>query len=310
MKKELHIGGQAVIEGVMIKSDNNYVVAVRKNKKILIKKKRIRKKKSKITKLLFIRGFVNLIDMLVIGTKTLIWSAEQQTDEKEEKISKKEIFFVIGLSFLIAVLFFMALPYFLTVLLGIKEETKPILFNLVDGFIRISFFLLYIFAISFLKDVRRLFQYHGAEHKAVNCFEAGKKLTVENVKKYSTLHIRCGTSFIVIVLIIAILVFSVLPPIVIYFFPNFLHLHIFFRKITLFFLRILMIIPIAAISYEFLKFSDKFKNNKIISSLSKPGLWLQRITTKQPSKRQIEVAIKAVKSILKLEKYSLKTKNI
>ena len=304
MGKELQIGGQAVIEGVMIKSDNTYVVAIRKNKRILVKKERIRKKKYKIKKLLFVRGFVNLIDMLVIGTKTLIWSAEQQTDKKEEKISKKEIFFVIGLSFLIAILFFMALPYFLTVLLGFHEESKPILFNLIDGIIRITFFLLYIFAISFLKDVRRIFQYHGAEHKAVNCFEAGKRLTVENVRKYSTLHKRCGTSFIVIVLIIAILVFSVLPPIVIYFFPNFLHLHIFFRKIILFLLRLMMIPLIAGVSYEFLKFSDKFKDNKIINLASKPGLWLQRITTKQPSKRQIEVAIKAVKSILKLEKCS------
>lgn len=304
MDKKLRIGGQAVIEGVMIKSEGNYVVSVRKGNKIITKKEKIRKKKSKIIKLPLIRGFINLADMLIIGTKTLIWSADQQTDKKEEKISKTEIFSIIGLSFFFAILFFIALPYFLTILLGIKEETRPLLFNLIDGLIRIGIFLLYILAISFLKDVKRLFQYHGAEHKSVNCFEDGKKLSVENVKKYPTLHMRCGTNFIVIVLIMSILAFSILPAIVIFFFPDFLSLNLFLRKIILFLLRLSMIPLISGVSYEFLKFNDKFKNNKIVNAVSKPGLWLQKITTKEPDKRQIEVAIEAVKNILKLEKAS------
>ncbi len=302
MNKKPHIGGQAVIEGVMIKSEDNYVVSVRKKKKIITKKEKIIRKRPKIKKLPFIRGFVNLLDMLVIGTKTLIWSAEQQEDKKEEKISKMEIFSIIGFSFLFAILFFVALPYFLTVLLGVKEETKPLIFNLIDGVIRISFFLLYIFGISFLKDVKRLFQYHGAEHKAVNCFEAGKKLTLENVKKYSTLHIRCGTNFIMITLIISILAFSIIPAVVMYSFPGFLEFNLWLRKIILFLLRLTMLPLVAGTSYEFIKLSDKFKNNKIMTAASKPGLWLQKITTKEPNKNQIEVAISSVKSILSLEK--------
>jgi uncharacterized protein YqhQ len=299
MSEKAHLGGQAVIEGVMIKSQNNYVVCVRKGTKIITKKGKIRKRPG-VSKVPFIRGFVNLVDMLVIGTKALVWSADQQ--DGKAKTSKGEIFSVIGISFLFAILFFIALPYFLTVLLGIREETKPLIFNLTDGFIRIALFLLYIFGISFLKDVRRLFQYHGAEHKAVNCFEDGKNVTISNASRYSTLHLRCGTNFIMITLIISILAFSVLPTVVVYLFPNFLDMNLWLRKSFLFLLRLGMLPLIAGISYEFIRLSDKFSNNKIINAASKPGLWLQKITTKEPNKKQMEVAIKAVKSISRVRR--------
>ncbi len=301
MAKDIHIGGQAVIEGVMIKSDHNYVVSVRKNNKIITKKEKIRKKSSKLNRTPFLRGIVNLIDMLIIGIKSIIWSAEQQEEKAEEKISNKEIFGIIAISFGFAILFFIALPYFLTIMTGVKEETKPIMFNIIDGAIRTIFFILYIWAISFMKDIRDLFQYHGAEHKAVNCFESGKKITLENVKRYSTLHRRCGTSFIMIVFIISIIVFSVLPAIIMLLYPGFIEINIWSRKGILFLSRILMIPIIAGISYEILKLSDKFKKNAFLKSLSTPGLWLQKITTKEPTMKQLEVAIEAVKQIIKLE---------
>ena len=297
--KKLNIGGQAVIEGVMIKTKKNLVIAVRKpNGKITAKKQKLKplSEKIKFFGWPFIRGIVELIEILVIGVKALNYSANESIDKKEEKITSKElvITFVIALGF--AFLLFKFLPLLITKFIfnkGVIGSSRAI-FNLIDGLLRISMFILYILIISRMKDVKRLFQYHGAEHKAVNCFEDGKKLTHENIKKYSTLHPRCGTSFIIIVLFVAILVFSIVKIDI-----NFWLLLV---------LRVPLILPIAGLSYELLKLSDKFKNNPIFNSLLKPGLWLQRITTRQPTKKQIEVAILAVKNILRLE--GVKTKNI
>ena len=301
MDKKLNIGGQAVIEGVMIRSQNHYVASVRKKNKIITKKARIKQRKGKFYRLPVIRGFYNLVDMLFIGIKTLMWSADIASEEGE-KITKKEITFTIAFSFLLTILFFVALPYFLTIIIGFKEESSPFLFNFVDGILRIMIFLAYIIGISFLKDVRRLFQYHGAEHMAVHCYENNKKLSVKNIKKFPTLHPRCGTSFIIIVLLISILVFSVLPQIVLYLFPGFADFNIVLRKIILFFLRISLIPLIAGISYELLKLSDKFKGSFLMNIFIQPGLWLQKITTKKPDKRQIEVAMESVKELLNAER--------
>ena len=235
MPKKLNIGGQAVIEGIMIRGPKYNVVAVRKNKKIITKKEKIKQRKGRFYKLPIVRGFFNLIDMLVLGMRSIMWSAEQQiATEKEEKISKWEMAFTIVFAVSLALLLFLALPYFLTLIIGFKEETQPFFFNLIDGIIRIGMFLLYIYAISLMKDVKVLFRYHGAEHKAVHCYEKGEKLDVKNMKKYSTLHPRCGTAFIMIVLVISILVFSILTPIVLYLFPNLANMHIFPRKTILF----------------------------------------------------------------------------
>ncbi|MCH8003721.1 MAG: DUF1385 domain-containing protein [Nanoarchaeota archaeon] len=301
MPKKLNIGGQAVIEGVMIRGKNYNVVAVRKNKKIITKKDKIKQRKGKFYKLPVVRGFYNLIDMLVIGMKSLMWSADQQL-EKDEKISKKEM----TLSFIFAILFgvgiFIILPYIATNFIGFYEETKPLMFNLIDGIIRIGLFLLYIIIISLMKDVRILFQYHGAEHMSIHCYEKGKKLDVNNVKKFSTLHPRCGTAFIMIVLVIAILTFSIITPLILALFPQLLDINTFLRRVILFLIRISLLPLIAGISYEFLKFSAKFENNPIMKIFIFPGLLMQKITTKEPNKNQIEVAISAVKRILQLEK--------
>lgn len=300
MKKKITIGGQAVIEGVMIRSPNYATVSVRKGKSIITKKDRVKARKGLYT-LPVVRGFYNLVDMLAIGMKALTWSAEQQTG-KEEKISKTEMTVTVALALGFAILLFVAIPYFATLFMGVKEESQPFLFNLIDGIIRIALFLIYIAAISFLKEVKVLFQYHGAEHKAIHCYESGKKLNVGNIKKFSTLHPRCGTAFIMIVLVVAILTFSVLTPIILYLFPSLADMHVFARKSILFLTRIAFIPLIAGISYEFLKLSARHENNPVMKVLISPGLLMQKITTKEPSARQMEVAMSAVKKALNSEK--------
>jgi len=300
MPKKLNIGGQAVIEGIMIRSPNYNVVSVRKNKKIITKSDKIKQRKGRFYKLPVVRGFYNLIDMLVIGMKSLMWSADQQL-EKDEKISKKEM----TLSFIFAMLFgvgiFIILPYIATNFIGYYEETKPLLFNLIDGIIRIVFFLLYIIIISRMKDIKILFRYHGAEHMSIHCYEKGKKLDVNNIKKFSTLHPRCGTAFIMIVLIVAILTFSIITPIILTIFPQLLEINTFLRRVILFLIRISLLPLIAGLSYEFLKFSAKFEKNTIMKIFIYPGLLMQKVTTKKPNKNQIEVAMTAVKRALQLE---------
>jgi uncharacterized protein YqhQ len=302
MLKKIEVGGQAVIEGVMMRSPNYYSVSIRNPKgKIITQIKKI-KKKNVFLKLFFIRGIVSLIEMLVLGIKTLTWSANQQTDDKEEKLSKTEIFWTLFLSIVLVILFFVALPYFLTIILGVAEEQKPILFNLTDGLIKIVLFLAYLYGISLMKDVKTLFQYHGAEHKSVFCYEAGKDLTAKNVKRFSTKHPRCGTSFIFIVLLSSIFIFSLLPVVVLRLNPDFNNLNVWIRKSVLFPLRIAVIPLIAGVAYELLKLSAKFKNNPLIKFVVLPGILLQTITTKEPNSKQIEVAITALNAVLVKEK--------
>ena len=303
--KKINVGGQAIIEGVMIRGLSNYVVAVRKNKRIITKKGKISKRKNNFLKWVFVRGFVNLVEMLSIGIQSLMWSAEQAAP-KEEKIGKNDFLFAILISVAFVILFFIALPYFLTNLIGFYEEKSPILFNLIDGLIRIFIFLVYIIAISFMKDIKILFQYHGAEHKAIHCYEHNKKLNVNNVRKFTTLHPRCGTSFLLIVLIVSILVFSLLPSIILIYFPNFLDLNPWTRRSILIPIRILLLPIIAGISYEILKISDKYQKNFLFRLISMPGLWLQKITTKEPNKKQIEVAIASLRRLLIIEKQKIK----
>lgn len=299
--KKINVGGQAVIEGVMIRGASCYTVAVRKKSRIVVKEGRIKKKKYSFFKWPLVRGFVNLVEMLILGIKSLMWSAEQAAP-KEAKLKKNELAFTLLLSVMFVIIFFIALPYFLANLIGFAEEKRPLLFNLADGLIRIMIFLAYIVGISFMKDVRVLFQYHGAEHKAIHCYEQGKKLNTANVRKFTTLHPRCGTSFLLIVFIISIFVFSLLPVIVLHFYQNFSHLNLWVRKGILFPVRILLVPLIAGISYEILKISDKKQGNLLFRAVSLPGLALQKITTKEPTKRQIEVAISSLNRLLEIER--------
>jgi uncharacterized protein YqhQ len=301
MKKPT-IGGQAVIEGVMLRSPNYYATTVRNEKGNLVQQLKKIKKRPSFYKLPFIRGVANLIEMLTIGIKTLTWSANKVSDDKDEKLEDWQLTLTLFISIAFAIGLFVALPYILSLLTGVKEETSPILFNLIDGIIKIAIFLIYLYAISFMKDIRRVFEYHGAEHKTVYCYEENKPLTVKNIKKFSTKHPRCGTSFLFIVLIISIFLFTLIPTTVIALFPSFISLNFILRKVILFLIRLAFIPIVASFSYELLKLTSRFPKNPIVKFISYPGILLQYITTKEPDNKQIEVALKSMQLLIKKEK--------
>ncbi|MBW3014860.1 DUF1385 domain-containing protein [Candidatus Woesearchaeota archaeon] len=281
MQGKIEVGGQAVIEGVMMRSPNYVAVSARTDRGIVTKRERLRKKKA-FFKWPFVRGVVGLFEMLVIGMKALTWSANQAGDE-DEQMSTMDIVLVFVFSFLFVVVGFIVAPFYVTKLI---VGSSGVLFNLVDGLIRVGVFVVYLLVISMMKDVKTVFQYHGAEHKAVNCYEAGLKLNVKNCQKYKTLHPRCGTSFIVIVLVVSILVFSLITGSVVV------------RLMS----RILLLPVIAGLSFEFLKFAGKHHKNIIVRLLNYPGMLIQKVTTKEPDDKQVEVAIKSLKEVLRLEK--------
>ena len=283
------IGGQAVIEGVMMRSGNVWTVAVRNPEKDIVVKRENVRKLPKPLKWHLLRGVIALVQSLSIGIKALLYSAEASGHE-EEKPSSISLFFTVFLAVIIGIGLFLLFPLYGTKLLGILYQSineSSLMFNLVDGIIRVAVFLTYILLISLNKDIRRVFEYHGAEHKAVHAFEAGVELTPENADKYSTLHPRCGTSFLLIVMMLSIVIFSLIPKD----WP-------FIEK----FLSRLVLIPfIAGLSYEFLKFSSKKMNNKFMKMAVAPGLRLQKLTTGQPSFDQLEVAIRALKEALDMD---------
>lgn len=308
----MHIGGQAVIEGVMIRNQDIYSIAVRKpDGEIQVVRNEINSpsKKFKFLKWPFIRGITALIENLVLGIKSLLYSAEVAIpeEEKKEKKNKKSgkkdsgILLTLGLipAILLGIVLFIVLPNLATHYLGIVEKDSPFIFNLIAGGIRLVLFITYLMVISLLKDIRRTFQYHGAEHKTIFCYEAGKPLTTEEVNKFKTLHPRCGTSFLFFVFFIAIIVFPIITVLLELVFPGFVDLPLYLRKVIIMLLHILVALPvIASVSYELIRLSDKLDNSLVIKILTAPGLFLQRITTKEPDIAQLEVAIEAVKAVL------------
>ena len=278
-------GGQAIIEGVMMRHGNKIAAAVRKpDREIAIREQYYvpLAKRYKFLGLPFIRGSVTLMEMMVIGMKCLMYSAELALTENDVKPKKWEmtISVVIGLG--TAILFFVVVPaYCFSVLKGFIAST--ILLNIVEGFIRLGIFLCFLGTTLLMEDMRRVFMYHGAEHKTVFAWEEGQELTVDNIKRFSTRHPRCGTSFVLVVMITAILVFSLLGR------PDFVH-RVFYK---------LMLLPvIAGISYEIIRFTGKKRHLKWVQVLSWPGLLLQKITTKEPTDDQIETAIAAMKKVI------------
>lgn len=301
----LHFGGQAVIEGVMMKSPNYISIAVRKpNKKISIKtdKYKALSKRCALFKVPFIRGVGSLFEMLTIGIKALTYSANEALEEEEEKLSGFALFLTILLSLVFGIGLFVVVPYILTVLLGIQEESQSILFNLVDGIIKMAIFVLYIYVIGLMKDIHRIFQYHGAEHKAVNCHESGKELTIKNAKKFSRLHPRCGTSFLLLVIFIGIVIFSLIPLVLEIVLPIFSQMGWWSQRGILLVSRILFLLPVAGISYEILKLAGAYRDSLIMKTIVFPGLCIQRLTTKEPDNKQLEVGIASLKAALKAEK--------
>ena len=293
MKPSILVGGQAVIEGVMMRVPGAYATAVRDSEgNIHIDKNEFISKteKSKIWKKPILRGMISLYESMKIGMKTLTYSADIATPEKDKQKepSKMATFFSTSTAVLIALVLFMAAPYWITTKLFLVEK-EAFLFNLIAGFFRISFFILYLLLISLMKDVKRLFQYHGAEHRVIYNFESGKDVTVKNAQSFPTQHPRCGTSFLFIVMISAILIFSVIDTVFIGFFGS-------LTVISRILLHLLMMPLVAGASYEVLKLSARKADNIIFRILRAPGLWLQNITTKEPDDEMVEVSITSLKS--------------
>lgn len=289
-KCNINIGGQAVIEGVMMRAPSKFVIAVRRpDNQIVVQKKDIKIDTNKFFKKPFIRGLIGLYDALILGIQALNFSAHHALGEGEEKLSVKEIFFTMLFGFGLGIGLFLFLPLLLTDLLKLVFpliERSFLVYNLVDGIIRVIFFILYIYVISFFKDVKRVFQYHGAEHKSIFTFESGKELTVENARQMSRFHPRCGTSFLLIVMIVSIFVFTLIPK----------DSHFLIKFLS----RIVFVPVIAGISYEILKLSAKFQDNILVKILIAPGLWLQKLTTKEPDDSQLEVALISIKEALEI----------
>ncbi len=282
MKKEkTYVGGQAVIEGVMMRGPEYIATAVRTpSGEITIKKDPVHSlgEKYPILKKPFIRGTIALGESLVYGMKSLSYSA-QAAGEEEEQLTTKQMAATMTFSAVLAIIFFLVIPtYGAKFIPGVADSTVRL--NIVEGILRLAIFLLYIWGISLTSDIRRVFEYHGAEHKTIWTYEAGEALTVENVKKHSRLHPRCGTNFLLIVMVVSIFVFAFLG------WPNLVE-----RIIS----RIILMPVVAGISYEFIRLAGR-SENRVIQTLVKPGLWLQYLTTREPHGDQIEVAIKALEA--------------
>ena len=286
------IGGQAVIEGVMMKSKRGWSVAVRGPKgEIHVKTERLRELPA-IYSMPFVRGVLVLLHTLTIGIKALEFSASKAYDDEggEEPLSKGAITLTIAASIGLSVVLFVLVPLYAAKLTGTFVEAVAkgsLLFNLVDGVVRVIVFLLYIVIVGMWAEMHRVFEYHGAEHKVIHAYEDGRTLDVQSVREYSPRHPRCGTSFLMIVMVLSILVFSLIPS----------DWAFIYKALS----RIVLIPVIAGISYETLKLSARMKDNPIVSALIMPGLLLQRLTTFEPDDSQIEVAIKAMQEVLDME---------
>lgn len=287
------IGGQAVIEGVMMRGPHKIATAVRKPDGEIIIDEKENKSLGKIAKVPIIRGVIAFISSMVIGVKSLMFSAKfydvEDENKKEQKKETKEnmsdwmIYGSVILAICMSVGLFIVLPNVISNIFVPNKEANPIIYNLVESIVKIAIFLGYLFAVSLMKDIQRTFEYHGAEHKTIFCYENGEELIPENVKKYSRFHPRCGTSFLLFVVIISIIVFSLVG---VYKNP-FINLG----------LRLLLLPLVAGISYEIIKFAGR-STSKYITWLNAPGKWLQRLTTREPDEKQIEVAIAALKAVI------------
>ena len=284
-RMSLAFGGQAVIEGVLMRSRNFTVVCVRtEDGKIQKSVERLDPADARHKALGYplIRGIYALFETMYVGIKALYKSANMTLEEEGEQIKPGEMAATVAFAVILAILFFAVIPFFATQWLNVKG----LVFNVIEGVIRLVIFLIYIALISLAPQFRRVLQYHGAEHTAINIFEAGKDLQAGSAVKGMRLHPRCGTSFIIIVLVMSILIFSVMPDM---------------GMLVNFSYRILFIPVIGGLSYEVLKFSDRHKDSGIMKALVAPGVWLQRLTTKEPTGDMVEVALEAVREVVRLE---------
>jgi uncharacterized protein YqhQ len=287
-----NIGGQAVIEGVMMKSPTGWTVAVRSPEGVIEVKKETTKSLPKFLRLPIIRGVVALFQALRIGIKAIEFSGTVAFEEEKDKPDNPWVFAgSIAVALILAIALFKFLPLYIATLVGsifTVVSESPMLFNLIDGILRAVFFLVYVFAIGLWGEMRRVYQYHGAEHKAIFTYEAGEALTIENARKYKPYHPRCGTSFLLIVMFVSIFVFFLIPQD-----------WSFTEKLVS---RLMLVPLIAGISYEVLKLSAKKKDNSLVRLVVLPGLFLQRLTVREPEDPQIEVALKALTEVLCMSK--------
>lgn len=289
--EELKIGGQAIIEGVTMRSSHYVASSVRKeNGKIKTKIKKFipKTEKSKFFGFPFVRGIFSLFEMLSLGYKEIQWSASQ-AGEGEAELTKTEMVISVLIALIMVIVLFKFIPWFLASLISDYFSSAYFVTNIIDGIIKIIIITAYMLLIGLLKDVKTLFKYHGAEHKAVNCYESGKKLTPKNAKKFTKIHPRCGTTFIIIVFVMSIFVYTLIPFDV-GFWLNLL-------------IRVALLPIIAGISYEIIRFTGKYyEKSAIIRVIMWPGLQFQRLTTNEPSLDQLEVSIKSLEACLVKEK--------
>ena len=282
---KFYYGGQAVIEGVMMRGRETRVTVVRRSDGELVVDTQplasIYTGRMRTTPL--IRGIIVLIEALVLGIKTLLYSANVALEEEDEKVGGIFIWVMLAVSLGFAVVLFFMAPLFLTRLFNIDS---PLVFNLIEGFIRLAIFIAYLRLVILLPDIKRTFAYHGAEHKVVNAYEAGVPLELEVVKGHSTAHVRCGSSFLFVVLMIAIIVFALvgLPSLWIMILS-----------------RIVLVPVIAALGYEVIYFGSRHIENGLVRAILTPGLWLQTLTTREPDDDQMEVALVALRKVIEVE---------
>lgn len=284
MNKKPNVGGQAVIEGVMMRGKTHVAVAVRQpDGEISVDVRPVNSISDRypILKKTFLRGVVSLVESLVMGMKALAYSAQVSGDE-DEKLDSKEMALTIAVSAGLAILLFIVIPtWSMRFLTGITQDHMAL--NLAEGVLRMAIFLAYIAAISSMNDIQRVFQYHGAEHKTIYTYEAGLPLKVENVRPFSTLHPRCGTNFLMIVMLISMFIFTFLG------WPSLL------ERIAS---RIILMPVIAGVSYELIRYAGAHTDNPLVRIAITPGLLLQKLTTRQPDDSQIEVAIASLKAVV------------
>jgi len=287
MAKRFHYGGQAVIEGVMMRGQKAMVTAVRRpGGGLAIDVQPLATiYTSQVRRTPLIRGIIVLLEAMVLGIKSLLYSANVSLEEEEAEISGGLVWAMVAVSLVFAVALFFMAPLFLTKLLD-PYLNSPLIFNLIDGFIRLIIFIAYLKLMTLVPDIKRVFAYHGAEHKTINAYEDGAPLEVEAARKYSTAHMRCGTSFLFVVLIIAIIVFALVGL------PS-----LWLMVLS----RILLIPVIAALGYEVIYFGANHAKNGLVRVVVAPGLWLQALTTREPDDSQLEIALAALKKVIEVD---------
>jgi uncharacterized protein YqhQ len=284
MARDFRYGGQAVMEGVMIRGQKTSATAVRRpNGEVVVNNKPLpRLYTGRLRQTPFVRGIIVLIESIILGINSLFYSANIALEEEGEDVSGGSTWLILGLSFALSIGLFFIAPLFLAKLLDPYIESS-IIFHLIEGAIRLFIFLVFLRLISLLPDIKRTFAYHGAEHKTINAYEDGVNLEAKTIKKYNTAHTRCGTAFLLAVLVIAVIVFALVGR----------------QALWLMILsRVLLIPVIAALGYEATQFGARHMNNLLVRAVMTPGMWLQSLTTREPDENQIEVAVTALKEVL------------